>query len=242
MKLAAGIVMAVALAGCPDLLFAAQSGRLAAPVPAPTAQAEVSFQFEREGLPVPRFTLRIREDGMGSYQAEEAEGRSDGGEIRYASAKHIDRTMSLSPATVARIFKAVRELSRPDMNCDSKTKNIANMGKKTLNYTGAEGASSCVYNYSDNKDVMMLTSTFLAIAYTMDEGRKLEYLHRYDRLGLDAETIELEKAVENGRAVEIGTIEPVLTSIAGDMTVMQRARLRVVRLLEQSKSSKTGRS
>ena len=28
---------------------------------------------------------------------------------------------------------------------------------------------------------------FLAIAFTMDEGRKLEFLHRYDRLGLDAE-------------------------------------------------------
>ena len=46
---------------------------------------------------------------------------------------------------------------------------------------------SCVYNYSDNKNVALLTDTFLGIAFTLDEGRKLDFLHRYDRLGLDAE-------------------------------------------------------
>ena len=38
----------------------------------------VSFQFERAGMPVPRFTLRVREDGKGSYQADVTEGASDG--------------------------------------------------------------------------------------------------------------------------------------------------------------------
>lgn len=235
---ARGMALCVAgavLAGGAAVALAAQSS---GPNIGAATPAEVSFQFDRPGLPVPSFEIRIHEDGTGSYEAEEMEGPSDGGAVRYATAKHIDRTISLTPATVAKIFKTARELKHFDMNCESKSKHIANTGKKTLRYAGTDGAGSCVYNYSDYKDVEMLTSTFLAIAYTLDEGRRLEYLHRYDRLGLDAETIALEHATEQGQALEVGTIAPVLTSIAGDMTVMQRVRLRIAKLLEQAKGNK----
>lgn len=235
MKGLAGFLLGAALAGCPALIFAAQTGVQNHAV---ATKAEVGFQFEREGLSVPRFSLTIHEDGTGSYQAEETEGLSDGGSVRYATAKHIDRTVSLTPATVAKIFKTARELKRFDVDCASKAKNIADTGKKTFSYTGSDGTGSCVYNYSDNKDVQMLTATFLAIVCTLDEGRKLEYLHRYDRLGLDAETITLQEQAAQGRATELGTIEPVLSSIAADMSVMQRVRLRVAKLLEQGKSNK----
>jgi hypothetical protein len=205
---------------------------------AAATQAEVSFHIERPGLPVPKFTLRVREDGTGSYQAEEVEGPSDRGTVRYAAAKHIDRTLSLTPATVAKIFRAARELKHFDMDCASKAKNIANTGEKTLSYTGADGKGSCVYNYSENKQIKMLTDDFLAIAETMDEGRRLAYLHRYDRLGLDAETIALEQAASAGRATEFGTIAPVLSEIVGDPAVMERVRLRVAKLLGRAGGNK----
>lgn len=235
MKLVARSVLGAALSMCPALIFAAQSE---APKTAPVRQPEVEFHFERAGVSVPRFTLRVYEDGTGSYQADEAESASDGGEVRYAAPKHIDRTLSLTPATTARIFKTARELRHFDMDCASKAKNIANTGKKTLSYAGSDGTGSCTYNYSDNKDVEMLTATFLAIALTLDEGRSLEHVHRYDRLGLDAETISLEQEAAAGRAIELETIAPVLNSIAEDMTVMQRVRLRVAKLLEKDKLGK----
>jgi hypothetical protein len=158
--------------------------------------------------------------------------------VRYASAKQIDRTLNLTPVTVAKIFKAARELKHFDMDCASKAKNIANTGEKTLSYAGADGKGSCVYNYSEDKQVRMLTSDFLAIAETLDEGRRLTYLHRYDRLGLDAETIALEQAAAAGRATEFGTIAPVLSSIASDPAVMERVRLRVAKLLERAGGNK----
>jgi hypothetical protein len=232
MRLIARIAVWLVFAGCFSPLFATQTSALnstAAKLP------EVSFQFERPGLPVTHFTIRLHEDGTGSYQAEEVEGPADGGAMRYESAKRINRALSLAPPTTAMIFKTARKLDRFNFDCNSKKKNIANTGKKTLAYTGTDGAGSCVYNYSDSKDVTMLTDTFLAIAYTLDEGRKLEFLHRYDRLGLDAETISLQHASEEGHALELGTIAPVLTSIANDLAVMQRVRLRTVRLLELAK-------
>jgi len=226
--LAAGAVLAMISWGA--VARQASGGQIAAAA----KPAEVSFQFERTGVPVPRFTLRVNEDGTGTYRAEEVQGYADGRPVQYASAKHIDRTLELTAATVTKIFKAAREVDRFDRDCAEKTKNIADTGKKTLSYAGTDGAGSCTYNYSGNKDIEMLTNTFLAIAFTMDEGRRLAFLHQYDRLGLDAEMIGFEREVAAGRALELGTIAPVLTSIAGDGAVMQRVRQQAARLLKQA--------
>lgn len=231
MRLAARAIVGVVLGVTSGLAFAAESTAAVKP-------AEVSFQFERAGLPVPRFTLQVEEDGTGSYQADEVESPADKGTVQYSSPKHVDRTLKLTQPTVAKIFKSARELDRFDMACEATAKNIANTGKKTLRYAGADGAGSCTYNYSENKVVTTLTDTFLSIAFTLDEGRRLEFLHRYDRLGLDEEMTALVQAAKAGHALELQTIAPVLTSIAGDGAVMQRVRSQATKLLELAQSNK----
>jgi hypothetical protein len=204
------------------------------PTAAPAkAQAEVSFQFDRTGLPVPRFTLRIREDGTGSYQADQVEIPATATAMRGQAAQHIDRPIQLSRPTVAKIFKEAKALNHFNIECASKAKNIADTGKKTLTYTGADGSGSCTYNYSESKNVDTLTTIFLGIAFTLDEGRRLEFLHRYDRLGLDAEMISLTQEADAGRALEFGTISPTLAAIADDTAIIQRVRLRATKMLEQ---------
>ena len=217
-------------------LAAAQT---AAPTAAPepdalaTKQAEVSFQFDRTGLPVPHFTLRVREDGTSRYQADQAETPATATSMRGESAQHIDRSVNLTRDTIGKIFKAARASNYFNIECASKAKNIADTGKKTLSYTGSDGSGSCTYNYSELKTIDTLTNTFLAIAYTMDEGRRLEFLHRYDRLGLDAEMRLLKQEAEAGRAMELGTIAPALAAIVDDTAVIQRVRLLAQKMLEQ---------
>src|SRR5215467_10964568 len=155
--------------------------------------AEISFQFDRTGLPVPRFTLSLHEDGTGTYKGDQAEIPATPTSMRGQAAQHIDRSINLTPATVSKIFKGARALNYFNVECASKAKNIADTGKKTLTYTGADGSGSCTYNYSEIKTIDTLTNTFLAIAYTLDEGRRLEFLHRYDRLGLDSEMTTLSQ-------------------------------------------------
>ena len=238
MKFYAWVMLGVVAAMSSSSVMA---GQPATPTDPPAVlQAEVSFQFERIGLPVPRFTVQVREDGTGRYQADEAAGSSSqsSSAVRYVGEKHIDRSITLSSATVAKIFKAARGLDRFNVACASKAKNIADTGKKTLSYVGADGRGSCTYNYSEIKSVTTLTDTFLAIAFTMDEGRKLDFLHRYDRLGLDAEMTTLMHEMDEGRALELGTIAPSLDAIAGDTALIQRVRLRAARLLEQTKDDR----
>ena len=222
MRAATRVVLGSVSVVCAAVAFAVAQTATPAPDASATKQAEVSFQFDRTGLPVPHFTLRIREDGAGRYQADQAETPATATSMRGQADQHVDRPINLTRGTVAKIFKAARAANYFNIECASKAKNIADTGKKTLSYTGADGSGSCTYNYSENKSVDTLTNVFLAIAFTMD-----------DRLGLDAEMISLGQEAEAGRALELGTIAPTLAVIADDTAVIQRVRLRAQKMLEQ---------
>jgi hypothetical protein len=138
---------------------------------------------------------------------------------------------NVSPATAAKVFALARELKRFNFQCASKARNVADTGKKTLTYNGLDATTSCTYNYSENKNVETLTELFFGLAETLDEGRKLDFLHRYDRLGLDAALEFLAQEVSAGRALDIGIIAPSLRSLAADPNVMERVRNRAATLL-----------
>jgi len=195
--------------------------------------ARVSFHFERPGLIVPRFTLSINEDGSGSYQAEQVFQPQGAREVSAAASQHIERALTLSKPTVEKIFELTRVLDRFHIPCESNVKNIADTGAKTFTYTGTGGDGSCVFNYSENKSVTALTDIFQGIAYTLDLGRKLDFDHRFDRLGLDEDMANLVDASAQGRALELGTIARTLHSLSVDPDVLARVRLRASTLLER---------
>ena len=218
-----------AVLGGPTLIADAQQANMAGPA---NAHAEVSFQFARAGLSVPKYTIVLHEDGTGTYQAEVAPVSTGGAAMGVsAPAQPVSQTIRISRPTTEMIFSAARALDRFNIPCESKAKNIADTGKKTLSYTGADGQGSCVYNYSENKSIAQLTDTFQAIAQTMDEGRKLQFLHRFDRLGLYSEMDVLSHEVEEKRVLEIGNIAPALRSIVADEAIMQKVRERAAHLL-----------
>jgi len=226
------------------LLFAAIAAACSAQTPAPATAAaalpEVSFNFERPGLQVPKYTIVVHEDGTGTYKAEEAPvsgGASAMGVRGTSPGRTIDRPMKFAPSTADTIFKTARSLDFFNITCPSKAKNIADTGKKTLSYSGSDGHGSCTYNYSENKSVTQLTEMFQAIAFTMDEGRKLDFLHRYDRLGLYSEMDTLIHEVEEKRAMELENISPSLTAIVADEALMQRVREKAAKLLAQTEST-----
>jgi hypothetical protein len=226
--MAAGPVLAMGL-GMPAL--GQDSHGAAALAETVGARNEVAFAFEHAGLPVPKYRLTIREDGTAVYEGEALPLVSS----RYASAplptQHFRSDVNVSAATVARVLRLAQGTNRFNVTCASKAKNIADTGNKTLTYSGRDGQGSCTYNYTENKDVAQLTEIFQSIAETMDEGRRLDYLHRYDRLGLDAAITFLAQELAAGHALEVGTIAESLRSIATDAEVMERVRNRANTLL-----------
>jgi hypothetical protein len=191
----------------------------------------VSLRFELAGVEVPRFTLTIYSDATGTYEGEVSiagEGREGDAP---APPELFRRELTVSKALAGRVFSLAGKLKDFKMECETKAKNMADLGKKTLTYRALDGAGSCTYNYSDDEKVQELTATFRGLAETMDVGRRLEFLRRFDRLGLDAELELLSSELRDGRARELGTIAGSLRAIAGDADVMQRARTKAGALL-----------
>jgi hypothetical protein len=201
--------------------------------PTATTGPRVTFAFERKGLAVPKYQIVINRDTTGSYQGEVVQHASGAGVSAQMAPQEFHRQINISGATVARIFKLADQLDHFNKTCASKAKNIADSGTKTLTYSGPDGTGSCTYNYSEIKDVQALTDIFQAIAETMDQGRELDHLHRFDRLGLDAALKALADELGEGRALEVGTIATSLHSIAADPEVMERVRTRASAMLAQ---------
>jgi hypothetical protein len=186
--------------------------------PAARTDAGITFAFERAGLPVPKYSLSVNENGTGMYKA------TDG-------SANIESGFTITSGTATKVFALLRDVRLAPAVCDSKAKNIADTGTKTLTYVAGESSATCSYNFSENKYIEQLTAIFEGIAETLDEGRELERLHRFDRLGLDAEMISFSEEVAANRALEVATIGDTLRSIADDPQVIQRVRTRAEKLL-----------
>ena len=122
--------------------------------------------------------------------------------VRAADAKQMPLTVS--EATLERLQQG--EHAAKSGKCETKAKNVAKTGEKTIRYEAADKTAECTFNYSDDTGLMGATAVFQAIADTMQRGERLQHDLRYDRLGLDAEMESLVAAQKDGSAIEIGNI------------------------------------
>ena len=212
-----------------------------APASPPAGQPHVSFTIDRAGVDVSHFVITVHPDGSGTYDAVAAPPTLSsryGADPANATSEPIRLEIHLSAAGTAKVFAGARATNLFGIPCNSKARNIADTGHKTLTYAGPDGAGSCVYNYSENKTVVFLTDFFQSVGYTLDEGRRLEFRHRYDRLGLDQEMATLLAQSDAGHAPELATIAPTLESLVADGDLLERVRLRARKLLERARAER----
>jgi hypothetical protein len=111
---------------------------------------------------------------------------------------------------------------------------IANTGTKTLSYSEGPVDSfgkptngvryETTYNYSENAAIQELTAIFQNISNTLELGRRLDHLRRFDRLGLDAELKRAEEMAKGGQLLELQAILPALQKVVDDSSVLHIAR------------------
>lgn len=135
-----------------------------------------------------------------------------------------------------RLFRDAREANYFNGDFSYKKHVVASTGKKTLTYSDPVRHFSTTYDYSDNKVIEEITNIFSGISNTIEHGRKLVFLHRFDKLGLEEELKGMESAAEGHNLAEIQIIAPTLKSIADDSKVLNIARQRAKRLLAQANS------
>ncbi|HEY0263889.1 MAG TPA: hypothetical protein VGC07_05145 [Granulicella sp.] len=188
---------------------------------APEAQPTVSFRFDRpiKGVVVPHYTIELHADGTGQYHAELASGQA------------VDRELTVTSTTMNTLLEDLRQLRSSGGDCNLKAKNIADTGTKVIMLTDPEGNFGCTWNSPASKIVEQLNYLLFGLETTLEAGRSLEFKHRFDHLGLDAEMQNLSDAVKDGRAIELGNIASTLSSIARDTELIQRVRTRASSLL-----------
>lgn len=143
---------------------------------------------------------------------------------------------TMSPARRDKVFRYAREANYFNGDFSYKKHAVASTGKKTLAYADPNRHFETSYDYSDNKAIAEITDIFLGISNTIEHGRKLVFLHRFDKLGLEEELKGMESAADGHNLVELQIVAPTLEKIVADRAVLNIARQRAQRLLAKTKS------
>lgn len=208
---------------------AQESAAGSAATPNSASLATIEFRFENQQLRPPTWSLVVHEDGSGQYHADASPALPD--DPTALPGEAADRPIQLTGAVTQRMFKIARSHKDFATACDSGDAKIAFTGKKLLSYQGSDGRGACTFVYSKDPQIQWLATEMQGIAATLSEGQKLDLQHEHGRLSLDAELETLEAMVQNGQAVELGTIASTLLAIARDPAVLERAQKRARHLL-----------
>lgn len=198
--------------------------------------AHIRFIFENPQLQPASYVLDINEDGTGHFQSKP--GSANFADSESIAPQPVNADIKIDEPLRSALFKAARSHNYFNVACESTKSKVAFTGKKALQYTGPDGNGSCTFNWSRDQQLMKLADDLIAVAFTIEEGRRLTVEHEHNRLGLDEELEQLQDAVKAGRAQQIQNIAPQLQAIAADESVLARARTRARQLLESE--GKTG--
>ena len=207
------MVLCLTLLGSASAWATGQAGLAGASTAGVTS---IEFQLQPRDPQAAVYTIHLLADGDGTYRV---------------AALESDVAVHAGRATMARVMGAIPRVQTGD--CETREKNIAQTGHKTMIVEAAGSTSRCSFNFSGDSRLMDAVAAFEAVAETLQAGERLDHLHRFDRLGLDAEMDRLSEELADGRAVEPGNIAPVLRSLAEDDRVIDRVRRKAQRLLTQ---------
>ncbi len=193
--------------------------------------ATVTFDLVWEPATPQEFTVTTQADGPSHYLS-----RNPLKPVNPGEEKDPDYTLdfTMSPKSQQKIFKLAEQANYFNGDFDYRAHPIANTGKKTLTYADETRHFQTVYNHSENKAIQELTGIFQGISSTVEFARKLEFKHKYDRLGLEQELKAMEDAEDNHNLAELQLAAPALQKIADDTAVLNIARQRARRLLAKA--------
>jgi hypothetical protein len=202
---------------------------------APLAAARIVYTFEHPQLQPSRYTFSIDETGAGRFTSQPGPVPTDATDGVFPTP--LDRPILLDDSLRADLFRYARSHSFFATRCSTTQTSLAFTGNKTLAYSGPDGSGSCTFVWAGDPALQRIADQLGAVAFTLEEGRRLDLEVQHDRLGLDAELETLQDAVKDRRAWDLPNIAPQLQTIAEDQQVMDRARKRALALLARCEAA-----
>jgi hypothetical protein len=196
-----------------------------------TSVAAPSITFDRfwNNFTPQSVTLTVSANGAGKYSSRNPEKTGD-------DVDDFQTEFVVSPAARDKLFRYAKEANYFDGDFTFKKHVVASTGKKTLTYFDPARHFSTTYDYSENKAIQEITNILSGISNTIEHGRKLVFLRRFDKLGLEEELKAMENAAESHNLAELQIIRATLESIAQDTTILNIARQRAKKLVAKANS------
>lgn len=198
--------------------------------PAGAAIPTVKFDVFWEPATPQQYTITLQATGETKYVSHNPTKPADENGVQ---GDDFETQFTLSAATRDKIFAMAEQARYFDGEFDYKKHSVANTGRKTLTYSDSNRHFATTYNWSENAAVDQLTRMFQGISNVIEHGRKIQFLRRFDKLGLEAELKALEDQSAAHFLTELQLIAPTLESIANDPAILNIARQRAKRLLAQ---------
>ncbi len=197
------------------------------PAVAQQPAATITFTYDFPGSDPDHYVISISESDGGSY---ESDGKLNA-EAETGDPFHFD--FNLSQLARTRIFDLAKQAHYFEGEVDSKKKNLAFTGTKTLTYKDAQKSTHASYNYSTAPPIQEITALFQSLSTSLEFGHRLDYYLHYQKLALDEELKRMEEQSNRGSGLEeISSVAPVLQKIADDPSVINVVRARAQRLLQ----------
>jgi len=197
----------------------------AAQAPAVTPEsgrpATITFTFDMPQTDPSHYVISVESSGKASYEAHS----QDPDETPYRVEFRVSDSARDS------LFAAARELNYFRGAFDYRKSKIAFTGTKKLEFASADQQGSTTYNWSQDVRMQRVTQFFQNLSTTLEFGRRISYLHKYDKLGMDAELKRMEEMARNGELAEVQVVAPILQKVADDHTVINIARRRAEAIL-----------
>jgi hypothetical protein len=192
----------------------------------------LSFTCDFPGSDPSHYGISVSSDGHASYVSDgKLTKDSDAGEP-------FSTEFTLPNTTVTHIFDLAKQAHYFEGNLDSKKKNIASTGDKSLMYKDGQRSNVANYNYTTVPAAQELTTLFQTLSLTLEFGRRLEYDYRYQKLALDEELKRMDDLASRGELAEVTVIAPILNKIVNDQSVINPVRAKAQRLLEHASVGK----
>lgn len=188
--------------------------------------ATITFSLNFPNSDPENYKISVTSDGHAHY--ESTAKISDESEDR----ETYQTDFVLSDSTRTRIFDLASQAHYFTGKVDSGNHKLAFTGAKKLVYTDGQRNNTAEYNYSFVPAVQQLTSLFQSLSSTLEFGRHLTYMHRYQKLALDDELKRMEEEARRGGLVELPAVKPVLQQIFDDTSVMNVVRARAQRIMD----------
>lgn len=196
--------------------------------PSHPTEPTITFDVFWEAATPQNYTITVESSGKAKYVSRNPTRHEEGSED--ASDPDYEVEFTLTPASRDQLFTLAKGNNYFQGDFEYKHK-VANTGRKTLTYADPVRRFQTTYNFSVNKDIDQITRLFQGISNTIEHGRKLQFMRRFDKLSLDTELKGMEEMAQNGYLAEIQIIAPLLQNLANDTSILHLARQRAQHLL-----------